>query len=156
MSGLEVAGIVLGAFPLAIQALDKYREVSKRCGFWYKIRLEYQKCSDHLTYYRLAYRRHLKLLLLPLVVDDGTIQELLADPGAEGWKDAAVAKLLEGRLDESYELYMRHITAIEEVMERLNHELAVDEDAVQQPLTTVVNFPIRVIICYARTNSSLM
>lgn len=56
MSGFEVAGIVLGAFPLAIEALDRYREVAKRCGYWYKIRLEYQKSSDSLTYYRLIYK----------------------------------------------------------------------------------------------------
>ncbi|KPM38172.1 hypothetical protein AK830_g8421 [Neonectria ditissima] len=136
MSGFEVAGIVLGAFPLAIEALDRYREVAKRLGFWYKIRLEYQKCSDHLTYYRLAYRRHLKLLLLPLVVDDDKIQELLSDPGGEGWKNQAVASLLEVRLDESYELYLRHMTATAEVMQKLNHELAVNDDSVQQTIST--------------------
>ncbi|KAK7420552.1 hypothetical protein QQX98_002751 [Neonectria punicea] len=136
MSGFEVAGIVLGALPLAIEALDRYREVAKRLGFWYKIRLEYQKCSDHLTYYRLAYRRHLKLLLLPLVLDDDKIQELLSDPGGKGWKNQAVGSLLEARLDESYELYLRHMTATAETMQKLNHELAVDEDSIQQTINT--------------------
>lgn len=139
MSGFEVAGIVLGAIPIAIEALDRYREVGKRLGFWYKIRFEYQKCSDHLTFFRVAYRRHLKFLLLPLVVDDDKVEELLANPGGEGWKDPAVADLLEIRLAESYELYLRHMTAIAEVMEKLNHELAVDQDSVQYTVKTSVS-----------------
>lgn len=142
MSGLEVAGVVLGASPLAIEALDKYREVARRLGFWYKIRLEYQKCSDNLTYYQLAYKRHLKLLLLPLIVDDDKIRELLTDPGGDGWKDVATAELLKSRLDESYGLYLRHMATFAEIMQKLKHELAVDQESVQKAVTTSVSHPL--------------
>lgn len=139
MSGFEIAGIVLGAIPIAITALEKYRDVAKRIGFWHKIRLEYQTSSDHLTYYCLMYRRHLKFLLLPLVVNDDKVQELLADPGGQGWKDQCVESLLKARLDESYQLYLSYMTATAEIMEKLNHDLAINEDAIQQAIKTMVS-----------------
>jgi len=139
MSGFEIAGVVLGAFPLAIEALDRYREVGKRLGFWWKIRSDYQKFSDNLTYYRLMYKRHLKLLLLPLVIVDDQIKELLADPGGCGWQDQRVASLLVTRLGESYELCLKEIKAIAEVMDKLNHELAIDKDSAQQVDNTPVS-----------------
>lgn len=139
MSGFEIAGLVLGAFPLAIEALDRYREVAKRCGFWYKIQLEHKKCKDNLTFYRLTYRQQLKLLLLPLVQDGNKVQRLLADPGGGDWKDPTVAGLLEERLNESYELYKEIIKAIDELMEKLNLELALDRDVVQRNVHSQVS-----------------
>lgn len=139
MSGIEVAGLVLGAFPLAIEALDKYREVAKRWGFWYKIQLEHKRCKDNLTFYRLAYKQQLRLLLLPLIQDGIKVQQLLDDPRGKEWKDSTVASLLEARLDESYELYKRVITAIDEVVQKLRHELALDKIAIQQIVDTPVS-----------------
>ncbi|RKU48929.1 hypothetical protein DL546_009133 [Coniochaeta pulveracea] len=150
MSGVEIAGLVLGAFPLAIEALDRYRDVAKRCGFWYKIQLEHRKCKDNLTFYRLAYRQQLKLLLLPLVQDGNKVQQLLADPRGADWKDPAITGLLEARLDESYELYKEIITAIDEVMKKLNHELALDKDAIQQNVHSLKG-PMKARMKYAAT-----
>jgi hypothetical protein len=139
MSGIEVAGLVLGAFPLAIEALDRYREIAKRCGFWYKIRLEHKKCENNLSFYRLAYKQQLRLLLLPLIQNENKLQQLLGDPLGEEWKDPTVASLLEARLDDSYEHYNRIIKAIDEVMRKLNHELALDNNAIQQNVDTPVS-----------------
>ena len=134
MSGFEVAGVVLGAFPLAISALDKYREVATRLGLFFKIQLEYKKWRDDLEMHQLLFTRHLKQLLLPLVADDDKIKVLLAAPGGDSWKDPSISSLLEQRLRESYKLYFGYIKGIERVMEEINHELAVDSSSVQERL----------------------
>ncbi|KAF7558495.1 hypothetical protein G7046_g5664 [Stylonectria norvegica] len=138
MSGFEVAGIVLGAFPLAISALEKYREVAKRLGLFRNIRLEYKRCRDALVYQQLIFKRHLKQLLLPLVADDddSKIAKLLSDPGGDMWKESSIADLLEERLQESYELYLEYIKGMGRVMDELNQELAAESQPVQDSVTT--------------------
>lgn len=134
MSGFDVAGIILGVFPLAITALEKYREVAVRLGLFNKIKLEYRKCSNELELQQLIFTRHLKQLLLPLVADNGKVQELINNPAGEAWKDASIVELLRTRLKDSYELYIEYMKGMEHVMDKLQKELAVDADFVQSKL----------------------
>ncbi|GAB1313197.1 Prion-inhibition and propagation HeLo domain-containing protein [Madurella fahalii] len=131
MSGVEVAGLVLGAFPVAIWALEQYRDVARMMGFWYEIRLEYQRSSNELKFHRLSFVRNLKRLLLPLVPDDAQLQRLISDPRGSAWNDPEIQKGLEARLQDSYGLYLEILAEMQRVMQELNKELAVDSDAVQ-------------------------
>jgi hypothetical protein len=141
MSGFEVAGVVLGAFPIAILALEKYQEVATRLGLFYKIRLEYKKCRDEVEFHHLTFKRHLKQLLLPLVADDDRIGDLLANPGGESWKEPSIAALLEKRLQESYNLYLEYIKGMGRVMEDINRELAIESDTIQEKVNSAVRIP---------------
>ena len=138
MSGFEVAGVVLGAFPVAISALEGYREVANRLGLFFQIRLEYKKALDNLKIHQLTFTRHLRQLLLPLIVDDDRIAILLADPGGPSWKEQAVAELLEKRLQDSFPLYMSCIMGLQQVMQEINREFAVDSEAVQDNIKSPV------------------
>jgi hypothetical protein len=64
MSGLEVAGVVLGAFQLIISGLEHWRDVAKVGGFWWRIRKEYTKCRSDVRFYDIVYKRNLKELLM--------------------------------------------------------------------------------------------
>lgn len=131
MSGIEVAGLVLGAFPVAIWALEQYRDVARMMGFWYEIRLEYQRSSNELKFHRVSFLRNLKQLLLPIVPDDAQLQRLISDPGGDAWRDPAIQCALETRLQDSYGLYLEILAEMQRVMQDLNQELAVESDAVQ-------------------------
>ncbi|KAI0832189.1 hypothetical protein F5Y06DRAFT_290454 [Hypoxylon sp. FL0890] len=135
MSGFEIAGIVLGAFPLAIEALEKYREVSKRVGLFYKIRVEYIKCEHNLKFHRASFTGHLRRLLLPLIEDDNKIKDLLFNPGGTFWKDQETVDVLQHRLgEESYGLFVDCVEGVKEVMAKLNCELVVDSVTLQESL----------------------
>ncbi|OIW28722.1 hypothetical protein CONLIGDRAFT_703809, partial [Coniochaeta ligniaria NRRL 30616] len=134
MSGIEVAGLVLGAFPVAIWALEQYRDVARLMGFWFEIRLEYQRSSNELKFHRLSFLRNLKRLLLPLVSDDTQLQRLINEPGGSLWKDPDIQKALEARLQDSYELYLEILGEMQRVMQEVNQELAVDSDVVQEKI----------------------
>ncbi|KAK1764491.1 hypothetical protein QBC33DRAFT_613156 [Phialemonium atrogriseum] len=134
MSGFEVAGAVLAAFPIALIALEEYREVARRLDRFHKIRLEYKKCRDTLKYHQLSFTRHLRQLLLPLLVDDDKIDDLLSAPGGDGWKEPSVANLLRSRLLESYELYLDLVTEMKRVLDHIHKELAADSEPVQQQI----------------------
>lgn len=138
MSGFEIAGVVLGAFPLVLSALEKYRELATRLGLWGKVHLEYKKWRDDLDFHQLLFTRQLRQLLLPLVVDDDKIRELLSSPGDHGWKDQSISNLLEERLGDSHQLYLEYINGIERVMGDINRELSIDSKLVQEQITVSV------------------
>ena len=87
MSGVEVAGFVLAAFPLAISALEHYRETAETLGVFWKIRREYKIWTHSLNICRLAFEQNLEEFLLPLIADDVELQQLIADPDGPEWKN---------------------------------------------------------------------
>jgi hypothetical protein len=139
MSGIEVAGLVLGAFPLAIVALEKYREVAIRFGMFLHIRVEYKHWKDDLRFYEIAFKRHLKQLLLPLIFDDSKIKVLIANPGSEDWKEPHVGVLLKRRLNEAHELYLGYIDGIGQVMDEISEHLALDSEPIQEMMNSSVS-----------------
>ncbi|KAF5005212.1 hypothetical protein FDECE_8333 [Fusarium decemcellulare] len=136
MSGFEVAGIVLGAFPLAIAALEKYQEVAERLNLFYAIRSEYKRCHDELGFHQLMFKTNLKRLVLPLAVDDDKIEKLLADPGGAGWKETSIDDHLKKRMKDSYVLYFQYVKEMGAIMDNLKQELALDCQNVQDKVTT--------------------
>lgn len=134
MSGIEVAGLVLGAFPIALEVLDRYKEVARRFGFWYRIAAEHKKCDSQIKFHRLVYVNNLKRLLLPLAgLDDTRIDELLKVPGGNAWTEAKITEILRRRLADSYELYLQCMDDFQESLEEMNRELAFDPVTKQHP-----------------------
>jgi hypothetical protein len=138
MSGFEIAGVVLGAFPIAIRALDDYREVAKRLKLWNHIRAEYTRCRSNVEFHRVTLASNLRQLILPLLVDDVKVNQLLSDPGGQSWKEPAIEGLIKQRLGDTHELYLKYIEGMERVMEKLNKELSVDSNPVQRKLNSSV------------------
>ncbi|KAF2007647.1 hypothetical protein P154DRAFT_376872, partial [Amniculicola lignicola CBS 123094] len=136
MSGLEIAGVLLGTFPLIISGLEHYRDVAKVAGFWWATRKRYLKCRDDVRYHEIMYRRNLKELLMPIVNDSKEIELLISDPGGNGWKEKSLQGDLEVRLDESYPLYLNTITLMNETADDLRNELSFDKDTVQAKLSS--------------------
>jgi hypothetical protein len=131
-SGLEIARIVLHAFPLAINTLEICRDAAKTVGLFLQIKLVYKRWRDDLEFHRLLFTKHLRQLLLPLVLDDDTIEELLLKPEGHRWREERIARLFEERLGESSGLYMQYIHGMNQTMDKINKELAVDSDWAQK------------------------
>ncbi|KAH7028840.1 uncharacterized protein B0I36DRAFT_126522 [Microdochium trichocladiopsis] len=136
MSGFEVAGVVLGAFPLAIAAIDAYKRISLKVAAWRELRTIWLRCSEDLKNEQLAFKRHLKLLVLPLVVDPKSATELLNDPTGRRWSDADVADLLESKLGEAHDLYLSYVRRMHETLEELRNDMQIDSDLIQDKMTT--------------------
>jgi hypothetical protein len=143
MSGLEIVGAVLGAFPIAITLLEKYREIGQTFNFWWAIRREYRKCRQDLNYHRLVLQGSLKQMLLPLAVDDDTIKTMLDEPTGEAWSDPDILQQLRQRLAESFELCLEIVDAMMKTMKEVEKELALDQDAVQEQLLNEAKVRIR-------------
>ncbi|KAI9766750.1 MAG: hypothetical protein M1839_004781 [Geoglossum umbratile] len=125
MSGVEVAGLILAAFPLCISALEHYRETADVVGFFWQIQREYKKCKQSLSFCQLSFELNLEECLLPLIANEDELRCLLADPGGVAWQDTSLEVKLKERLPKSYGLYLEIIHDIKEITSELEQELAV-------------------------------
>ncbi|KAI0419139.1 hypothetical protein F5X98DRAFT_335315 [Xylaria grammica] len=134
MSGFEVAGILLGAFPLIISGLERWRDVAQVGNFYWRIRKEYSKCRSDVQFYEIWYKRNLKELLLPIMdVDD--VNNLVKDPGGKEWCSKILEARLEQRLQESYGLYMQIIREMNETALELKKEISPENETIQNKLS---------------------
>ena len=130
MSGFEIAGIVLGAFPIAISALERIPQAAKLLDSWHNVRREYEQCRFEVRNQHIFYIQNLKQLLLPLAVeDDETIQHLIDDPDHPLWKEEKFARDLEDRLQDSFTAYLETVEWMQQVMQEINRELGANNDS---------------------------
>ncbi|KAF1992333.1 hypothetical protein K402DRAFT_416007 [Aulographum hederae CBS 113979] len=126
MSGVEIAGLALGAFPLLISAIEHYKDGAEPLADWWQFKRVYTKTLQELKLYNLLLERTLEQLILPLVADDDKIKDLLASPGGDLWSDKVLDKQLRERLSKAYELYIDFMKDLVEALEKLKHELGAD------------------------------
>lgn len=135
MSGLEILGVILGAFPLAISAMEHYEECKKVAGTFYKIRRAHRKDLGRVKDCQLKFRLNMKELLLPLLADDLVskieYEQLLASPGGPGWQEDHVEESLAERLGDCHERYIEILKEMEETMVLLCRATKVDDEQFQ-------------------------
>jgi hypothetical protein len=125
MSGVEVAGLILGAFPLLIQVLKSYREGAEAINDWWKIERAYKKTCQDLSYHEILFEGSVKQFLLPLVADDDELLVLMADPAGSAWENVELEVRLRQRLPKSYDLFLDIIGDINNLVDTLKKELGV-------------------------------
>ncbi|KAK4141398.1 uncharacterized protein C8A04DRAFT_14094 [Dichotomopilus funicola] len=132
MSGFEIAGVILGAYPILMSALKGYGELARKVGVWNNIRQEYQKCKNEINAQNVAFIGNLRRLLLTIRVDDVTISCLLADPGGQEWGNADLAQSLEKYLQDSHDVFLHTIEDMNRVMVELKREIVIDAENLRQ------------------------
>ena len=137
MSGVEAVGLLLGAFPLLISALEHYREGAELLSDWWRIQRAYKKCKQDIEYHRILFESNVEEFLLPLVVDEAELRVLMANPAGDEWEDPELGKRLQERLPKSYNLYLDIIGDINKLMEKLKKELGVGNASFQSRVDEV-------------------
>jgi len=135
MSGLEIAGVVLGAFPLIISSLEHWHEAARTGGLIAHVQQEYMKRRHDLDFHQLMYKRNLQRLLIPIATN---VEELIRDPEGHAWRNVDLQARLQERLSESYQAYIDTFKRIHSVFSALQKELCFDDDAVQERLMSPV------------------
>lgn len=140
MSGIEIAGLVLGAFPLLIHALESYREAADLLSDWWRIEGAYRKCRHELDYHQLMFEGNIERFLLPLVADEEELKDLIADPAGDSWEDPELEERLRCRLPKSYKIFLDIMRDINDVIELLKKELGVKNKKFQAKMNQVCDF----------------
>jgi hypothetical protein len=119
MSGVEIAGFVLGGFPLLISAAEHYREGFEPLLKWKRFRTEFIGFIDAVDIEKQLYDQMLERSLLSADVPHEELQLFMTKRDYEGWHGAHLVDVLQKRLWTSYAVYMSTIKTMTELMAEL-------------------------------------
>lgn len=126
MSGFEVAGIALAAFPIVVNGLGRMTEGIETIKHWKKYKRELDKYAFRLDTAQVCFTSTLKHLLDDIIPSDTDFERMIAEPLGPLWKKPVYEESLRSRLDQSYNLYSRAIKNVAEGVEKLRIKLGID------------------------------
>ncbi|KAI9756017.1 MAG: hypothetical protein M4579_004062 [Chaenotheca gracillima] len=126
-SGVEIAGLVLGTFPLLISACEHYREGLEPLKDWYRYRLELESFLRKLDRQHVLFHLTLEELLSSIAPNLLLVDDLLEEPGGTLWQDRDLEKDLQERLRSSYATYFATVAEMNKLMKVLKRGLDLDD-----------------------------
>lgn len=128
MSGLEAAGLVLGALPIICGAAKQLKPVLESTKWWWKFETSFENFIADIARQEIAYRQVLKRLVAPLDISEEEYQNLINDPGASLWREAHVRQGLQERLQgEEYRWFMINMEELKAAVLKLQSLLPLDQ-----------------------------
>lgn len=128
MSGVEAAGLVLGALPLIIAALEHYAQGVSILKRLRRFHHELRGVIGQLRTEFLIFTNTCEILLQGIVRDNDLMCRLLEDPGGELWSDSNLDARLKERLRGAHEDYLETVSHMKQVMEEFETRLRLDKD----------------------------
>lgn len=130
MSGIEVAGLVLGAFPILLNCLDYYRKGFEPLEEWFSFRTHFIAFVDNIRHQMMRYNKNMIQLLDPIISDNESLVRLVRDPTDSRWHDHSLDSLLEQSLSSELDRFFRIVGRMHEVMLDLNKLLQIEDGQV--------------------------
>jgi len=127
MSGFEIAGIILGALPLVISAIEHYESNLDRITVFFKWQDELDKTLRELWILHSSYEMTLRDFLGGIVCDE-YLDKMLASHDSPHWKDAEVHHELRRKLGAAYNVYDYTIREMAGYMTTLASHLDIDRN----------------------------
>lgn len=125
MSGLELAGVALGAFPVAILMMElfekaaaatkKYKDYETGLD-WVQLQIE----TEQVVFDNIL--RH----LLADVVGPAEVAAMMNDPKGRAWNNTENESKLQARLGTSYALFQRHVVGMWASLDGVGKKLPLD------------------------------
>lgn len=123
MSGLEVAGVVLGALPLVISALEHYAKGVDSIKRYHKYRIQLQSLIDAIKTQQVIFADTLEQLLTGIV----RIEEMstfIENPRSRPDVDLRLKR----RLRDSYEVYFANVKGMKNALAMMMERLVLGPD----------------------------
>lgn len=145
MSGIELAGLVLGVLPLLIQGIESYNQGLDPIKSFMRWERELPHFIRKLRNQHVHYSQTIGILLAP-ITDEGELAEMMTDPGlSRMWRDEAMAVRLRERLQDSYDAYQSTMLDIERITKKIASKLDLDRAAEvrrrRHVVTSLLTFP---------------
>ena len=123
MSGIEIAGIALAVFTIAINGISHFAEGVKTIKYWRRYRIKLQGYSAVMEAQKVFYLDTLEDLFEGIVQSDEELAEMMAEPGGPAWQRAEYDQRLRERLDRSYDVYLTTLRDMLKNLESLCRKL---------------------------------
>lgn len=129
MSGIEVAGLILGAIPLVISGLEHYAEGVSTIKIMFNAPSEFKSLSRRLRVEQKIFKNAIELLLHDCIDDDQMLADLMSDTAdSKLWSDPEVGKALRQKLQTSYSVYLDTMTSLETTLLEFRERLKLNDD----------------------------
>ncbi|KAK5124309.1 hypothetical protein LTR85_002012 [Meristemomyces frigidus] len=137
MSGIEVAGLVLGAIPVVVSGLQACAAASRTIRVACNYSQELEEVSRELRTEDGIFRNTIEILLSDCL-DGQALADTLRDIGGKDWKDADVEAAVTTRLKRDYDLYWDNVRSMDSAMTKFKQRLKLGTDGKVKPLTPVL------------------
>lgn len=127
MSGLEVAGVVLGALPLIISALEHYADGINTAKRYWRYKSEIRSLILQVKTERGIFLNTIEQLLNGIVRIE-QIETFLSSPRGDIWRDHDIDSKLKERLRGVYEIYRDNVEGMKTSLKGIMGKLALDPD----------------------------
>jgi hypothetical protein len=121
----EIAGLVLGAIPLLISALEHHEKLVKPAVAFVRWRGQLPNFTRRLWMGHTAYEQNVRLLLMQAMSSED-IDRIMGDPHSDDWKDEWLVKELQEKLGHAYQPAMSTIKEIADIMGSVATALNID------------------------------
>ncbi|KAF2085473.1 hypothetical protein K490DRAFT_67631 [Saccharata proteae CBS 121410] len=115
MAGIEIAGLVLGALPLVIEGLEKYREAFQPLSDWWSFETTFVNFIESARWEQHRFEGNIERLL-DFVQSDSEMDALLQDPLGARWREKRLQEQVHERLGHSYE-------SVADIIRKMNSEV---------------------------------
>lgn len=130
----EIVGLVLGAIPLLISALEHYEDFVEPTVAFFKWRGQLSKITRRLLMGHTDYELNVRLLLKQVVKDED-LAKMIDDPQNDKWKSDWLVEDLSEKLGTAYQPTISTIQEIVDIMVSVAASLNIDgSDKVRRTL----------------------
>ena len=98
MSGIEVAGLVLGGFPLLISAAEHYREGFEPLVKWKRFRTDFIGFIDAVDIEKQLFVNTIERFLMTADISQEQLKAFMTIRDYDGWQRDDIAEVLRSRL----------------------------------------------------------
>lgn len=106
MSGFEVVGVVLGAIPLLISAIEKYKATSRTLKFYQQKETLVNELIRSLKEQEFFIKADFSLTLKATSIDQKNFENLLKNPTPKGFNDPDLLEEIKDSLGDGFDPYM--------------------------------------------------
>lgn len=124
MSGIEVAGLVIGIVPIVVEILRSYGIAKNRLKAFahhaqvvYDVRLRYRVAATNFS-------NDCQLLLKAIVEDARELSQMVDDPTHDGWRNPSLEDRLHTFLGRDYQLFEEVVLKIRDVLRATRIEIS--------------------------------
>lgn len=119
MAGIEIAGLVLGGFPLLVSAAEHYKEGFEPLVKWKRFRTVFIGFIDAVDIEKQLFGNTIERFLVTADIPEDELRCFMTNPGYEGWQREDLGKVLQSRLGPTYPAYISTLKTMNGLMEEL-------------------------------------
>ncbi|WXC67551.1 hypothetical protein SNK03_013357 [Fusarium graminearum] len=157
MSGFEIAGVVLGLFPIVCDAAKDLRGVAKDAQSWWQFQTSFDDFIARLYTERVYFDQAIVALLDPLQeLSNQDLEALRYNTNPSLWHDLRIQAMLANRIDPSHlSWFMRQLKDIIDALKELSNMLPF-ERAYQLDSTDLESTIFRLRISFSHKKDELL